>query len=184
MPHHHAGSAPVLLTPRLRLRPHVVEDFDRFAEFYASQRSEYVGGPLSAGAAWRLFAAMVGQWALKGFGVWAIDIRDSGEHVGHVDLWAPADWPENELGWMLWEGFEGHGYAHEAALRAREYAFETLGWSTVVSYIDPDNERSRRLAERLGASLDEKAATPPNRPCVVYRHPKPDRSAAKMVRVP
>ena len=163
MPQHHTSSAPVLLTERLRLRPHVVEDFDRFAEFYASQRSQYVGGPLLPGPAWRGFAANVGQWALLGFGAWAIDVRNSGEFVGQVNLYAPADWPENELGWLLWDGFEGHGYAHEAAVRARQYAYEILGWSTAVSYIDPDNQTSRRLAERLGASLDPTAALLPNR---------------------
>ncbi len=179
MPDIHTSSAPILLTSRLRLRPHMAGDFDRFAEFYATPRSRYVGGPLARGPAWRGFAAMVGQWPLLGFGAWAIDLLDGGDHVGHVDLWAPEDWPENELGWALWEGFEGHGYAHEAAVRARQYAFQTLGWSTDVSYIDPDNEPSRRLAERLGASLDGQAATPPDRPCVVYRHPPPDSSRAK-----
>lgn len=44
----------------------------------------------------------------------------------------------------------GKGYATEAA--ARDYAFNTLKTNTLVSYIDQENERSKRLAERLGAA--------------------------------
>ena len=166
-------TAPTLETGRLRLRGHRVEDFDRFAELLASPRSKFVNGPMSRGDAWRMFAADVGQWVLLGFGAWAIERREDGACVGQVGLNLPADYPERELGWRLWEGFEGQGYALEAALRARAFAYDTLGWKTVVSYIDPENGPSRRLAERMGASPDPDAESPGDDPCLVYRHPPP-----------
>ena len=56
--------------------------------------------------------------------------------------------------WGLLPAFRGHGYATEAATRARAYAYGELGWPTIVSYIAPENAPSRRVAERLGAKPD------------------------------
>ncbi len=164
-------TAPTLKTDRLRLRGHRVADFDRFAQLFASPRSKFINGPLSRGDAWRAFAADVGHWVLLGFGAWAIERREDSAYVGQVGLNLPADFPERELGWLLWEEFEGHGYALEAAMRARTFAYATLGWDTLVSYVDPDNTRSTRLAERLGAVPDPDAPTPGGDRCLVYRHP-------------
>ena len=60
-----------------------------------------------------------------------------------------------------------------AAEAARTHVFETLGWDTAVSYIDPQNARSIALAERLGAVRDDSAARP-HPDDLVYRHPKPE----------
>jgi len=56
----------------------------------------------------------------------------------------------------------------------RQYAFDEIGLKTAVSYIDRDNKRSIKLAERLGAVLDPKAKTPNDDPCLVYRHLRPE----------
>jgi RimJ/RimL family protein N-acetyltransferase len=160
-----------LETERLLLRPHVAADFERVAELFASERSRYIGGPLDRNAAWRGFAADVGQWALLGFGALAIEDKVSGEYIGQVGLNFPEQFPERELGWILFEEFESRGYALEAALRAREYAYGTLGWQTAVSYIAAQNTRSIRLAERLGAAVDPEARMPDGLTCLVYRHP-------------
>lgn len=170
--------APRLETDRLVLRPHRATDFDRLADLFASPRSRYMGGPLSRGDAWRWFAGYVGQWELLGFGSWAIELRGNGAYVGQVSLNLPAGFPEVELGWSLWEEYEGNGYAGEAALRARHFAYRTLGFDTLVSYIDSGNAGSIRLAERMGAALDADAPTPGGDPWLVYRHPSPDDLSA------
>ena len=162
--------APCLETERLVLRPHTIEDFEPLAAMFASDHARFVGGPCDREKAWRIFAADVGQWALLGFGPWAIELRDSGEIIGQVALSRPLHFPERELGWLLWQQFEGRGYAYEAARRAHQFAFEILGWETAVSYIDPDNHRSISLAKRLGAVHDPGAATPKGDPVLVYRH--------------
>ena len=72
---------------------------------------------------------------------------------------------------------EGRGIAAEAARALRDWAYAAQGWTTLVSYIDPENARSIRLAERLGARLDPDAPHPDGRPCLVYRHPGPEARA-------
>jgi len=168
-----------LQTERLTLRHLNPSDWAAYRDFYLSDRAPAVGGQDDLGKAWRIFAAQLGQWQIHGFGMWAVTLKGSDTAVGIVGPWFPADWPEREIGWMIFAPeLEGKGYAHEAATAAIIHAYETLGWKTAVSYIAPDNNRSIALAERLGARLDQVAANPrPDTPCLVYRHPKPeDRS--------
>ena len=68
----------------------------------------------------------------------------------------------------------GKGYALEAALAARKYAYANLKLKTLVSYIDPANEPSIRLAERMGAKYEETIDLIGNGPHCVYRHPPAD----------
>jgi RimJ/RimL family protein N-acetyltransferase len=164
--------APTLTTDRLVLRAHRLEDFAPIAALFETDRSRYMDGPRKPAEVWRGFAGDVGQWPLLGYGAWAITLRD-GTYVGQVGLNRPLDFPEDELGWLVFDGYEGRGYAYEAAVAARDFAFGAAGLKTLVSYIDPDNTRSLRLAERLGAVRDPSAATPNGDPCLVYRHPNP-----------
>jgi RimJ/RimL family protein N-acetyltransferase len=143
---------PTLVTDRLILRAPKVEDFEAYAEILATERGQFMGGPFSREDAWADFSNATANWLLHGHGIWAI--CHSGGVVGFVLLgFEPGD-EEPELGFMLREGFEGRGYATEAAQAARNHAFEGLGWTTLVSYIDPLNARSRRVAKRLGAKAD------------------------------
>ncbi len=161
---------PTIHTSRLTLRGLTPADFPPLADLYASPRSAYIDGPQPAHQVWLGFASDVGQWVLKGYGTWAVDRTATGAHIGLVALNHPHEYPEPELGWLLYDGYEGHGYAHQAALAARAYAFDWLGMPTLVSYVSPENHRSRRQAERLGAQIDPDAATPLNEPCLTYRH--------------
>lgn len=169
--------APVISTQRLILRPHQIEDFEAYAEIFASDRAQYMNGPLSRRAAWDYFASDVAQWALFGFGSWAITTPDDNRMLGQVVLQKPDHYPEVELGWMVLPAGEGHGYAFEAATAARDFAFETCGLDTLVSYIDHANERSIALARRLGAKADDTAPLPQGdlrADTGVYRHTAPD----------
>jgi len=162
--------APLIHTERLLLRPYRLEDFPHLLALYETERAAFIGGRLSPRQVWDGFMNCIGQWDVLGLGGWAVEEQASGALVGEVAVHRPADYPETELGWLLFDGFEGRGYAHEAAKAARQWAFSALGLSSIVSYIDRDNARSIRLAERLGAMLDPGAATPNGDPCFVYRH--------------
>jgi RimJ/RimL family protein N-acetyltransferase len=160
---------PRLVTERLILRAPVADDFPAYARLLASPRSAGMGGPFALRAAWGMFCHGVACWALFGHGALMIELRDTGACVGQVDISHGPRFPEKELGWLVYEGHEGRGYATEAAAALRDWAARTLGLDRLVSYIDPKNVRSIAVAERLGASLDPGA--PPQDPGdLVYRH--------------
>jgi len=96
------------------------------------------------------FAPHAGHWALRGYGKWAVERRDSGEWIGRVGLWNPPDWPGVEVGWTLVRAAWGQGYATEAATAAIGWAWANLGCERLVSLIEPGNAASFRVAERLG----------------------------------
>lgn len=161
---------PVLETERLRLRGYGLGDFDADAAFSASGRTWHIGGALDTAGAWKLFAADVGHWQLKGFGWWAVE--SEGRPVGTIGFHHPPQHPETELGGCICEGAEGRGVAWEAAQAVLDHGFGTADSATVVRDIAPGNARSIRLAERLGARRDAAAARPAIAPDVlVSRHP-------------
>jgi RimJ/RimL family protein N-acetyltransferase len=80
-------------------------------------------------------------------------------------------WDEPELGWNLHDGYEGKGYAFEAASAARAYGAKHFDLSGVISYIDPVNRRSIALAKRLGATFERKTSLL-GQEADIYRHPK------------
>lgn len=166
---------PVLHTERLTLRGPEARDWPAFRDYFASDRAAYTGGPKDEKQAWILFAAELGHWALHGFGMWTVTRDDT--PIGLVGCWFPATWPEREIGWLLWDGHEGQGYAFEAAQAARAQCYGPFGWPTAVSYIHRENARSIALAERLGCGPDA-VATQPNAGALVFRHPAPQEIAA------
>ncbi|WP_306005383.1 GNAT family N-acetyltransferase [Aquicoccus porphyridii] len=169
----HTANIPTLETRRLALRGPEAEDYPDFKATFSSYRSRFMGGPLNGYEAWMLYAAEIGHWNIRGYGMWMIHLRETDETVGMAGGWMPAKWPEREIAWIIWPEKAGHGYALEATHAARGYFYDTLGWDGAVSYIDPKNLDSIRLAERLGAKKDTQAATIDGSD-TVYRHPSPD----------
>lgn len=168
------GMIPVLETKRLILRAPKIEDFDAFAEMLTPPRGKYYGNTQTREEAWGEFMQLTGTWLLRGYGAWVATHRDSAEVVGFFQIGAePGDW-EPELGWLVSQDAEGKGYATEAAKAVRSHAFGTLGLASLVSYVDFENKRSVRVAERLGATRDAEAEAwlPEHEACCVYRHSK------------
>jgi RimJ/RimL family protein N-acetyltransferase len=160
---------PTLYTNRLRLRPPVADDFPAYQHLMASERARYMGGPFDTRDAWGLFCHDVACWSLFGHGALMIEVRSTGECAGQVGINHGPQFPEKELGWILYDGFEGFGYATEAATAIRDWAKETLNLRNLVSYIDSGNAASVRVALRLGAVLDLEARRQDPED-LVYRH--------------
>ncbi len=142
---------PTLETERLRLRAPVMADFETYAAFRMSDRAAPLGALSSRAEAFDILCAVTGHWQLRGFGRWIVADRASDAPLGLVGLFQPMSWPEPEIGWQVFNGAEGKGYAAEAAIASRHYAYEVLGWHRIVSLILPSNARSLALARRLGA---------------------------------
>ena len=118
------------------------------------------------------------------FGVLAIERRSDSRFIGRVGFWVwdRRDWTggwtrtelgehaEVELGWALLRSVWGHGYATEAASAMRDFAFRQLGLTRLISLIHPQNARSLRVAERLGATHESDIETARWGPARLYAH--------------
>ena len=162
----------VLATERLVLRPIALSDFEGLAAFVAGPRARFVGGPArDRDAAWRAFAHLAGMWHLRGYGPFALALE--GRTVGMAGPWRPLTIPEPEMSYTVWsERDEGRGLVTEAVRVLLRWSWEELRLPSLVSYIDPANERSVAVARRCGAVLD-RAAEPSEPGVAVYRHPAP-----------
>lgn len=160
-----------LETENLILRKPIPSDWQPFKELCMSARGKGIGGPYTHRQAWRQFAAEFGHWEIHGYGMFTVTAKGDETPLGLIGPWYPDDWPETEIGWMVFAAAEGRSIAYEAAMATLKHAYSDLNWDTVVSYIDADNSRSIALAERMGARHDKDAPQPhPETPVLVYRH--------------
>lgn len=150
-------TVPELRTERLLMRGFTDADLDEWAGICADPEvTRWVGDEhgLSREDSWRRMAYVVGHWALRGFGNWALEERATGTLVGRAGLLRPEAWPGLEVGWMVGRPYWGRGYAPEAGRAAMEWARDELGADHVISLIEDANERSARVAEKLGMTVE------------------------------
>lgn len=171
-------NAPILETDRLILRGPEKSDAEPMIAFLMDEtRSERFGGYTNRSDSWRWFTLNVGHWHWHGYGYFTIEDKATGKPAGISGIWNPEGWPEPEVGWVVFDGFEGKGIAYEAACRARQWAYDDLGFTTLTSNIVPGNTRSIRLAERMGAVYERTYDNPNMGEDMLYRHPGPEALA-------
>lgn len=105
----------------------------------------------------------VDQWLKKqlvryetdGIGLWAVVLKENGEVIGQCGLTKQLWWGENivEVGYLFRKDFWHKGYATEAAVACKDYAFNRLGEKRVYSIIRDLNLPSRRVALRNGMKV-------------------------------
>lgn len=167
-----ADGCPVLVTERLRLRRPSLSDIAASYRFWSSDRSILMGGPWSMEKLQEETQGLLDQWEKHGFSLFTVTRHGVDEGIGGIGPFFPDTHPEPELGWSLWHAEdEGQGLALEAATAARDWFFASSDHRTAVSYTDPDNHRSHRLCEHLGATVDPDAPHPyGDEPTLTYRH--------------
>ena len=101
------------------------------------------------------------SFAKHGFGLYALEFRETGEFIGFTGLAVPAFdapfMPCVEVGWRVAFDHWGRGLATEAARAALRHGFEELGLTEIVAFTVPANERSRMVMEKIGMTRDPKA---------------------------
>ncbi|WP_375261423.1 GNAT family N-acetyltransferase [Palleronia sp.] len=161
------GAAPTVSTERLTLRPMTLDDWPAYRDTMGSDRSVHMGGPFALNAAWAMFTSDIAGWHLTGAGALAIDAGRT--TVGQAVLNDIPAFPDLELGWMLYDGHEGQGYATEAAAALLDWARVELTPPSLVSYVAPGNQRSAEVARRIGG-IEDAAAPRPEPETLVFRH--------------
>ncbi len=165
---------PDLATARLRLRAFRTADLDAFAAMQsdpAVMRHLGTGQVRSREETWRAMEGYLGQWALRGYGMFALE-DSAGRFVGRAGLLHPLDWPEAELAYALDRPFWGIGLATEAATAIRDWAFATFGFARLASFIRPDNVASIGVVTKLGA-VQEATVTLQGGPAEHWVHYRP-----------
>jgi RimJ/RimL family protein N-acetyltransferase len=97
-------------------------------------------------------------------GLWAIEDRATGEFLGDCGLTHQLvdGVDELEVGWHVKRSRWGQGIAPEAGAAFRDRAFGELGYTRIISLIRPENVRSRRVAEKLGMSVEKETLFGPS----------------------
>lgn len=145
---------PVLHTARLVLRAFRAADLDPYAAMSANAAVMRHLGPgvtRSREESWDAMARMLGQWPLRGYGMFALEEAGTARFVGQAGLLHPLRWDEPELAYALDRPFWGQGFATEAARALHGWAFHTLHVGSLVSYVRADNTASVNVVRKLGA---------------------------------
>jgi RimJ/RimL family protein N-acetyltransferase len=145
--------------PRLVLRQWRDADRQPFAALNADPLvMEHLLAELTRAQSDAMVDRCIEQIDRDGYGLWAVEVRTSGEFIGFVGLAAPT-WeatftPCTEIGWRLARSAWGHGYATEAANAALAMAFGPVGLHEVVSFTTTGNMRSQHVMQRIGMTCD------------------------------
>jgi RimJ/RimL family protein N-acetyltransferase len=90
----------------------------------------------------------------RGYGLWALERKDTGEFIGFTGLAPMADDVPGaggvEIGWRLARRAWHHGYATEAAAAAAQDAFDRVGLAELWSMTAVLNEPSQAVMRRIG----------------------------------
>lgn len=169
-------------TERLILRPFRESDREPFARLNADPRvMQYFPSTLTRDQSDTLVDQLHEHFETRGFGPWAIELPQIDGCIGVAGLAVPGFnshfTPCVEIAWRLASEHWAQGYAQEAAQAAVHTAFVHLELKQVVSFTATDNQRSRRVMQRLGMNRDpnedfEHPKLPPGHPLrghVLYR---------------
>jgi RimJ/RimL family protein N-acetyltransferase len=156
---------------RLTFREMTDADLDDIAALLGDEDvMRFYPRPETRGEARRWIARNQRRYREHGFGLWVMNLRDSGEFVGDCGLTLQhldgAD--ELEVGYHVRISMQGQGYATEAAAASRDFARDVLGVHRLIAIINPLNVPSRRVAAKIGLKMEKHAVAPDGSEAVVY----------------
>lgn len=140
-------------TKRLYLRELQPSDREALSKILQDEQTMYAyEGAFSDAEVQAWLEKQLKSYQRNGFGLWAAVLKETGEMIGQCGL----TWQELageqvlEIGYLFQRAFWHKGYASEAAMACKNYAFEMLQADEVFSIIRDTNGPSQRVAERNG----------------------------------
>jgi RimJ/RimL family protein N-acetyltransferase len=148
-----------LTTDRLLLRQWTGADREPFAAMNADPAvMEHFPAPMTREQSDGLVDRIIEGWDTHGFGLWALEVRETGRFIGFTGLSVPRFeahfTPAVEVGWRLSKDAWGNGYATEAARAALGDGFGPAGLAEILSFTSTTNVPSQRVMQRIGMSHD------------------------------
>jgi len=165
------GSDLLLQTERLTLRALTLDDLDAMSTLLGDAEALVLWGEaLDREGARSWIERNLARYASHRIGRCAVIWRETGELVGDCGLIPTIveGTDEIELGWITRRSFWGRGIATEAGAAWRDYGLRELGLERIVSMIDERNAASRRIAEKLGFSVEREAMWGGEGPFLMY----------------
>lgn len=152
-------TTPALTSDRLTLRRWEDRDREPFAALNADPEvMQHFPAPLTRAESDALVDRFEAGFAERGFGLWVLEITETGRFIGFTGLSIPRFHahftPAVEIGWRLARFAWGRGYATEAARRALGFAFDDLCLPDVVAFTAVANVRSQAVMRRIGMTHD------------------------------
>lgn len=144
-------------TKRLLLRQMIQDDLSALCRILQDEEVMYAvrTRPFLRRGAGDWLNRQLQRYKDDGFGLWAVILKESGELIGQCGL-TMQEIPEGrvvEIGYLFRKDCWHKGYATEAAIGCKEYAFDTLGVSEVYSIIRDNNIASQNVARRNGMEV-------------------------------
>jgi len=171
-------------TPRLLLRRPEVSDAEPFMEIFwdpevvEKKQVTLTEAPGDVDLARRKTASLIDHWETRGYGLWTVVEKETGQIVGCVGLQKWDGWPAVELAWAIHRSRWNRGFATEAALAALAWTWCQTALDHVVSLINADDVRSTRVAAKVGETFERADVDPINGEAIhVYGIRRPSRRA-------
>jgi [ribosomal protein S5]-alanine N-acetyltransferase len=144
---------PILETARLALREMSPDDLDFVADMLADPEvMRYYPKCYSREESLTWIERQRRRYARHGHGLWLAVDKTTAQPIGQVGLLLQQirGVMEKEVAYLIHRPFQRRGFATEAGLAVRDYAFNVLGRDRVFALIRPENVPSLRVAEKLG----------------------------------
>ena len=152
--------ATILETERVILRPLTPDDLNNLFTFYSDPAViQFIpDAPRTVAETQEELNWIIDVYYQQyGFGLWATLEKKSGAFMGRCGLipWTIDQRQEVEVAYALAQSYWGQGYATEIARAIAHYGLVHLGLPRLISLIDPDHSASRRVAEKVGMTLEQ-----------------------------
>lgn len=143
----------ILETERLYLREMSQSDFDSLCKILRDEETMYAyNGAFDDSMVQEWLDKQLARYREYGFGLWAVCLKETDEMIGQCGI-TMQDWLGKEMlevGYLFQRAYWHKGYATEAAIACKEYAFAKLGADEVCSIIRDNNFPSQNVALRNG----------------------------------
>jgi [ribosomal protein S5]-alanine N-acetyltransferase len=158
-------------TPRIILGLFDRNDLDALAPILADPQVMRfsLSGPKTKEQTQSTIERILLSYEKQGWGLYSIFHKFDQKLIGYCGFFSQQidEQPEIEIGYRLAPAYWGKGFGTEAAKATRDYAFNQLGLTRLISIIEPENDRSIRVAEKIGMRY-EKDSSFGNLPVKIY----------------
>ncbi len=107
-------------------------------------------------AAGYILRGPVDSYARHGFGLWLVELKESGTPAGICGLVRRDALPDPDIGYAFLPRFRSRGFAREAAAATLGYAFDALKLERVLAITNPDNSGSIKVLEKIGLKFERR----------------------------